>query len=434
MDTELAAFMETLAADERDVLQAADAQLDNAFGKDAESTFRKGEALIAARDGVPDRTFSTWCALRWPKHRTYAYPHINVAERLRSYRERLIDAGVLPSTLLVLGAHPDQAEALLELYQGKHRPTHQQGKALILGRADQSAEDVVPPADPGGLAGLRRLHAAKKEHLTHVTERIERIIIAVEDALSAPRLLKGKLIDATMMEARWARAELYNLCAFIEPAPWDATKPEPVAFPKQSGWSNVVETLYDLGGQESWPPQSDLMHWLTSKVLPHLRWAARGEGEINPVAAAEAVRTPVHVAVAIATRTVASDVPEELLGDDSDDLINVADTDATQDAYLEITPDAAIVRTTADFLVYLRKYCRRFGTPIAQTERILKEAATVIGDSWKNGLVAEGWPGDRLDAHSLSAAAYLACLDDPSSPAGPPRSPNVPAPAPTGRL
>src|SRR5690606_9615412 len=106
-------------------------------------------------------------------------------------------------------------------------------------------------------------------------ERIERIICEIEDALAASRLLKGKLAEAITMEARWVQAELYNLCAFIEPAPWDSRKPTPVRFPKDSGWARVIDTLYDLGGEESWPHQRDLERWLADNVLPTLHWAAR---------------------------------------------------------------------------------------------------------------------------------------------------------------
>ena len=63
------------------------------------------------------------------------------------------------------------------------------------------------------------LHAAKRRHLRDLADRLERIVAAVESALAAPRVLKGELAAAVNQEARWAQAELYNLCAFIGSMP-----------------------------------------------------------------------------------------------------------------------------------------------------------------------------------------------------------------------
>ncbi len=426
MDSKMATFYGSLRDGERKALQAADARLDTALGKDTESTFQKGEALISARDLVPDQTFSRWCSLRWPGHRTYAYAHMRVAEHLGSYRKRLVEAGVHPSTLLTLASHPDRVEALLDLYLGNARPTHRQAKAMILGQQNRSATEAVRPADIGGLAGLRLLHAAKKNHLPEVRNRIERIIAAIEDALAAPRLLKGKLAETITMEARWAQVELYNLCAFIEPAPWDSRKPTPVRFSKESGWARVIEMLFDLGGEESWPSQRDLQSWLTDKALPILIWAARGEGDVGLVAEAQAALTEAETVEPSTAEAGSSDAAESAAADRREDVAGASVTAPTRVPGPEIAPEPAAIESTASFLVFLRSYCRDRGSPMWKTEAILKETATVLGETLKDALVVDGWPSDRIEPHSLAAAAYLASLHDPSNPMAARRLPTSP--------
>lgn len=411
MSNELAKFYSTLSHDQRQALEAADTNLQAVFGKDTESTFRKGETLIVAREAVPDRTFSKWCALRWPGHRTYAYPHINVAERLQPYRTRLIDAGVLPSTLLVLGSHPEQVEALLDLYRGSPQPTHQQGKALILGRPVPSG-DSGSAGDIGGIAGLRLLHAAKKDCLSDLVDRLERMIREVEDALKSPRLLKGKLVAAILQEARWARAELYNLCAFIEPGAGDRSKPMPVRFLDGCGWAQVVDMLYDLGGEESWPSQSDLRHWLTHRVLPTLLWAARAEGDIRPLASSQATTLqgePDRPKLAGAYTPAVQDQSG------SEHEIDVGPLLQVDGGRRRIRPSPADAERYGEFLVFLREHFQCQGAPESVVEDTVKRVATLIGEIWTQGVLVQGHLVDEFAAQTLAEATYIASLSMPTS-------------------
>lgn len=412
MSTELTEFYGSLAPGERDALQAADAQLDTVLGKDTEGIFQKGEALIIARDRVPDRTFSKWCSLRWPSHRTYAYAHMRVAEHLGIYRSRLVRAGVHPSTLLFLASRPGRAEALLNLHRDGQRPTYKQAKAVILGEQDGPTPEAAHPTDPGGLAGLRLLHAAKKDRLPEVRDRIDRIIVEIEAAVAAPRLLKGKLADEIKMEARWAQAELYNLCAFVGPAPWDHKKPIPIRFAKGSGWARVIDTLYDLGGKESWPHQRDLERWLVDNVLPTLLWAARGEGEITAGTAAHVINAPHEETArdAIGHRVRANGARSE-----TEHTEDPLPADTRPHSLQSVEPEAADVETCSWFLLFLREHCVSAGTPIDRIEEILQSSATVLGEIWRDSQSVFGQPVDDAGAHALAEAAYLTSLDEESS-------------------
>ena len=87
----------------------------------------------------------------------------------------------------------------------------------------------------------------------------------------------GQVAEKIVRDARWAHLVLLNLCAFIEPVDLTHGKTRAVPFPEESVWHGVAEILFDLGGPEKWPRIGALEPWLRGKVLPTLRWAARGE-------------------------------------------------------------------------------------------------------------------------------------------------------------
>lgn len=280
------AFYVSLPPDEREVLSRADAILDAAEGHDCELTFRKGDGLLLAHGAVDEGTFSSWLKVKWRHHRTYAYSFMRVVEQLAPYRKRLIAARVERSTLMTLASQPQRAEDLLARFETGTRLSLRQAKALIAGDGE------TPSADrrvQGGLKGLRKLHAAKGRHLPGLAARLEGLVKVIDEALAAPRLLKGALAEAVAVEARTARAELFNLCAFVHPPDVTAPKGRPEEFPPSTPWRAVTDVLYALGGVETWPAKDALEGWLRGTVLPTLRWAALDQGE---VAAAEPDEVP----------------------------------------------------------------------------------------------------------------------------------------------
>lgn len=411
---DVAAFYASLSSEERAALHHADARLDATEGTDTATTFEKGDALVAARDAVNESTFSKWCAVRWPYHRTYAYRFIRVAERLASHRERLVGARVDRSTLMALASRPERAEELLTAFEEGRRLTFAEVKALIAG--DEAGQEPgscdADAEDTGGLHGLRLLYAAKRRHLKDLTGRLEGIIDAIEGALSAPRVLKGELAAAIKMEARWARAELYNLVTFLEPAPWDALKPTPVQFPKDSGWDRVARLLHDLGGDENWPPRQGMEEWLRGRVLPVLYWAARGEGSATPEAVVGA--RPISAADCNG---------EPFLG--SPDPVDA--TAATTDpAEAGVLLDPETTRNCASFLAFLRERFLEEGTPPGLVEETCRNAAAALASVLESGMSSSGrLPGTAALTRLVDEVYRQSRMVPPARPAMQPVRPAV---------
>lgn len=376
--TELERFYSGLEQGQADALRASDQQLDAVEEKDAEGTFRKGDALLLAHAAVPEGCFLEWCALRWPRHRSYAYAFMRVAELLAQHRARLVRAGVARSSLLELAKKPEMAEVVAAAYEAGPRPTVAKVKVMIGTARAVPGTDDVSSADVGGLRGLKLLHAAKRGHLRDFASRLERMIAAIEDALAAPRVLKGELAAAINMEARWAHAELRNLCAFIEPAPWDTSKPAPVPFPKGSGWDRTMRLLYELGGSEQWPRKEAMADWLRQAVLPLLEWAARdGAAPCDGAAAAEQEEPLSHESADCGPAAEEGAFPGVPAG--AAEQPPPAAPEGDQEGHPLLS--AASVATSASFLSFLRQRHLREGVPPEAVEDTCRSAAHALTSS-----------------------------------------------------
>ena len=409
---EVAAFYASLGDGEQAALREADARINSAEGADASTTFQKGEALAAARDAVDPGTFSRWCAVRWAFHRTYAYSFMRVAERLAAHRDRLVEARVDRSTLMALASRPERAEALLAAFGGGRRPTFAEAKSLIAGDGSDAEAGAGgrTPEDVGGPRGLALLHAAKRRHVRDLAERLERIIAAVEAALAAPRVLKGELAAAINQEARWAQAELYSLCAFLEPASWDSTKPVPVPFRKDSGWDRAVRLLYELGGDEHWPPRQGMESWLRATVLPVLYWAARGDG---PAPAAVSAGAPVR----------SGDGEQAAAGAAAPDP-----ADGPDSSTIAFPLDDVSARNCAAFLAFIRRRYLEEGIPAPKVEETCVKVSGSLAALAGRGLRPNDPPpaAEALDglARSLYRRSRTVSPIDPSASARRPMPPD----------
>jgi hypothetical protein len=274
-----AAFYASLEPAEREAIEKSDEMLDGAEEGDAESTFVKGDAVKLAHDSVGEGKFTEWCRLRWKRHRTYAYDHLRVVEKLGPLRARIVRARMQPAAVLALGSRPDRAEEILRSFETGERPSVARVKAM-LADPDEAAGDHEA-AETGGIRGLERFHASKRRRLRELVGRLEEVIAAVEAALAPAadggRVFKGALADTIVLPCRHARLELLNLCAVLEPDPHDATTLRSAGFVEGSRWDQVSELLYEIGGAESWPPAVGMEPWLRNRVLPLLKWAARGD-------------------------------------------------------------------------------------------------------------------------------------------------------------
>jgi hypothetical protein len=276
-----AAFYASLVLAEREAIEKSDEMLDGAEEGDAESTFVKGDAVKLAHDSIGEGKFTEWCRLRWKRHRTYAYDHLRVVEKLGPLRVRIVRARMQPAAVLALSSRPDRAEEVLRSFETGERPSGARVRAMLADPDDAAGDHEA--AKTGGIRGLERLHAAKRHRLRELVRRLEEVIAAVEAALApaaeAGRVFKGALAEAIVLPSRHARLELLNLCAVLEPDPHDAAALRSAGFAEGSRWGQVSDLLYEIGGAESWPPAVELEPWLRTRVLPVLKWAAHGDEE-----------------------------------------------------------------------------------------------------------------------------------------------------------
>jgi hypothetical protein len=274
-----AAFYASLEPAEREPIEKSDEMLDGAEEGDTESTFVKGDAVKLAYDSVGEGKFTEWCRLRWKKHRTYAYDHLRVVEKLGPLRARIVRARMQPAAVLALGSHPDRAEEILRSFETGERPSVAWVKAMLADPDGAAGDREV--AEAGGIRGLERFHAAKRRRLRELVGRLEDVIAAIEAALAPAaergRVFKSALAEEIVLPSRHARLELLNLCAVLEPNPHDVATLRSAGFAEGSRWGQVSELLYEIGGAESWPPAVGLEPWLRDRVLPLLKWAARGD-------------------------------------------------------------------------------------------------------------------------------------------------------------
>jgi hypothetical protein len=268
-----AEFMALLPVDEREVVLKASAMVKPVAKNKTEGTFIEGDAILFIYQHVQKRTFSLWCK-KEEFDRSAAYKRMQAVGNLAPIRSRIIAAGVQPTVLLVLGAHPDRAEEIVSLYEAGQRPNVREvNDRLGIGVAG----DARDAGEIGGPKGIKRLHDGKRNHINELTAVLESIIAAIDSALSADRLVKSHLVEQVLKDARWARLSLLNLGAYIEPVDLNYGKTRPVPFPEGSRWHKVEKLLFALGGSDTWPSIEALEPWLR-KALPLLKWAARGEG------------------------------------------------------------------------------------------------------------------------------------------------------------
>lgn len=266
-------FLAALNDTQREAIGLIEADLDSIEEYDADGTFRIGDNLIAARAALPSGAFEEWYQERRSYSRSYVYDFIRVSENLAAYRERFIRARAQRTSLIELGSKPEMAEAVLSFIESGRRLSVSEVRALLKegGRSPAENEEL------GGEPGMLQLFNAKKAHLRDLVVRLRTIIRTMEEVLDAPKVVKEDLYEQVYMDARWARIELYNLCAFVQPAQWDPNKPSPVDFEEGTCWAKLTRLLFQIGGKDTWPPARELQRWLREDALPLLRWGANGE-------------------------------------------------------------------------------------------------------------------------------------------------------------
>ncbi|MGV2114548.1 hypothetical protein ACQZ46_25260 [Agrobacterium salinitolerans] len=271
---------EGIAHTTRDLLESSAAHIFDLGRRTTEQTFELGDHLAQAADLLADGRFDKWVKMRCGLAPRSGRNYMAVFRNLGHVRDELVDLSVGATVLFHLSsATDDQVKAAIAFAEENGRLQVADVKAILAG--GEEGGDKAGKDDQfwtGGVGGLKALIAAKiRDGLKAFIEHVVTICKAVEAALSRSRVIKEALAKEIQDIARVARQELENLALFIEPELDYGRNTKPTKFPKKTGWAEVNDTLYTLGGVDGWPKSKDMRDWLALHVLPVLGWAVSKE-------------------------------------------------------------------------------------------------------------------------------------------------------------
>ncbi|WP_273728976.1 hypothetical protein [Brucella gallinifaecis] len=264
----------------REQLETSAAYIFDLGRRTTEQTFELGDHLARAADLLADGRFDHWVKMRCGLAPRSARNYTAVYRNLTPYRDELVDLSVGATVLFYLSsATDDQVKAAIAFAEENGRLQVADVKTILA--CGEEGGDKAEKDDQfwaGGVGGLKALIAAKiRDGLKAFIEHVVTIYKAVEAALSRSRVIKEALAKEIQDIARVARQELESLALFIEPELDWGRNTKPTKFPRKSGWAEVNDTLYTLGGVDSWPKSKDMRDWLALHVLPVLGWAVSKE-------------------------------------------------------------------------------------------------------------------------------------------------------------
>ncbi|UXS03264.1 hypothetical protein [Agrobacterium tumefaciens] len=276
----------------RDLLESSAAHIFDLGRRTTEQTFELGDHLSRAADLLADGRFDKWVKMRCGLSARSGRNYMAVFRNLGHVRDELVDLSVGATALFHLSsATTDQITAAIAFAEENGRLQVVDVKTILSG--GEEGGDKAEKDDQfwvGGVAGLKVLIAAKiRDGVKVFIEHVATICKAVEAALSRSRVIKEALAKEIQDIARVARQELESLALFIEPELDYGRNTKPTKFPKKTGWTEVNDTLYTLGGVDGWPKSKDMRDWLALHVLPVLGWAVSKERKPEwPLAASTA--------------------------------------------------------------------------------------------------------------------------------------------------
>ncbi|MFC5756541.1 hypothetical protein [Rhizobium sp. GCM10022189] len=264
----------------RDLLESSAAHIFDLGRRTTEQTFELGDHLSRAADLLADGRFDKWVKMRCGLSARSGRNYMAVFRNLGHVRDELVDLSVGATALFHLSsATTDQITAAIAFAEENGRLQVVDVKTILSG--GEEGGDKAEKDDQfwmGGVGGLKVLIAAKiRDGVKAFIEHVVMICKAVEAALSRSRVIKEALAKEIQDIARVARQELESLALFLEPELDYGRNTKPTKFPKKTGWAEVNDTLYTLGGVDGWPKSKDMRDWLALHVLPVLGWAVSKE-------------------------------------------------------------------------------------------------------------------------------------------------------------
>lgn len=264
----------------REQLETSAAHIFDLGRRTTEQTFELGDHLAQAADLLADGRFDKWVKMRCGLAPRSARNYTAVFRNLAPYRDELVDLSVGATVLFHLSSATDnQVKAAISFAEENGRLQVADVKAILAG--GEEGGDKPETGDQfrvGGVGGLKALIAIKiREGLKAFIAHVVAICQAIEAALAKSRVIKEALAKEIQDIARVARQELESLALFVEPELDWGRNTKPTKFPKKTGWAEVNDTLYTLGGVDSWPKSKEMRDWLALHVLPVLGWAVSKE-------------------------------------------------------------------------------------------------------------------------------------------------------------
>jgi len=264
----------------REQLETSAANIFDLGRRTTEQTFELGDHLARAADLLADGRFDKWVKMRCGLSARSGRNYMAVFRNLGHVRDELVDLSVGATALFHLSsATTDQIKAAIAFAEENGRLQVADVKALLV--SGEEGDDKPEKDDAyhvGGVGGLKALIAIKsREGLKAFVTHVAAICQAIEAALAKSRVIKEALAKEIQDIARVARQELESLALFIEPELDWGRNTKPTKFPKKTGWAEVNDTLYTLGGVDSWPKSKEMRDWLALHVLPVLGWALSKE-------------------------------------------------------------------------------------------------------------------------------------------------------------
>ncbi|CDN95794.1 hypothetical protein [Agrobacterium tumefaciens] len=264
----------------RDLLESSAANIFDLGRRTTEQTFELGDHLAQAADLLADGRFNKWVKMRCGLAPRSGRNYMAVFRNLGHVRDELVDLSVGATALFHLSsATTDQITAAIAFAEENGRLQVADVKAILAsGEEGGDKEGKDDQFWTGGVGGLKVLIAAKiRDGLKAFIQHVVTICQAIEAALAKSRVIKEALAKEIQDIARVARQELESLALFLEPELDWGRNTKPTKFPKKTGWAEVNDTLYTLGGVDGWPKSKDMRDWLALHVLPVLGWAVSKE-------------------------------------------------------------------------------------------------------------------------------------------------------------
>lgn len=235
--------------------------------------FDLGIELARAKDVLPEKSFGKWVKQECGMTTRQAWNYVALPTYLGGYRERLENAGVVPTVMFVLAsAEPVKVEEVLSVVESSQRLTVGQVKRLTKGETAKPA-----PAALGGALGFRRAAEAKAKAEADMFGKLAKIVLkalqkAAADIGAGKSVPKTKLAAEIELHCQKARALLSSA---IEPVQSAGTTPVE--------WERARQIIGRLGDQPRWPGRSEFPIWIVEHALPALVFVVHGTPTVADV-------------------------------------------------------------------------------------------------------------------------------------------------------